>query len=273
MSFKKRITCQQPITILVAGPNRTGFKYQNFSDESNKSFVGLLNGDPNRSSATLTIIGDQFGSVGIPAKSQITILGPVSAVTTITIGANVLSANNGPRTSGSDDFDITAVDVYQDICDAINDAANSFAVGFDAMYENGQLVVKTVGAGYSYNSTVITSSDESEISVTPFSGGGQTPGNSKIFIGEYTLVPGIDWEVVNGNANVSAANLAAAISRLPKYTANAILNVIDISGPTGDSFNTRFEAIQDGLVPNYELSPSDGKMLIVGQSISSVEII
>lgn len=276
MPFHKRMTCQQPVTILVAGPNgRTAFRYQNFSDETGKGRHGLLTGDPSNSTAEITIVDANFGTIQLSARSVISFLiaPPVTNGLIIDINGTNLVGFNGARTSGNDDFNINASPLQTEIIDAINDVANSFAANYVASAYEDFVILTTVATGYVTNTDTISSSIPGEISVSPFSGGGQTEGWSTITIGDRNLVSGVDWEVVETDPALSAASLAASISRIPGYSATALANVISILGPNGDSFNPEFSALQDGPVPNFVLVPGDGKVQYGTQSIGAVEII
>lgn len=279
MSMYKRMTCQQAVTILVPRVGtRTGFRYQNFTDETGKVRYGLLTGDPDRSTGTITISDATFGTVDVPSCSMINVLNTtMTAGIIITINGNPLEGTVAPRVPGTGDdaFCIGAADVIQEIVDAINDASNSFAADIVASIiaegEN-QIKLEAVTPGYISNNMAITSSIPEEILVSDFSGGGQSAGKSKLYIGDMTLVPGLDWEVVEGNINASAHNLTDSISRISGYSATHLAGVIDVLGPTGSSFNPRFEALNVGTT-NFEVSPEDGKINVVGQTLGPIGII
>lgn len=273
--MSRRITFQPPITILVPTVGtRTAFRYQMATDNTGRTNIGLLSGNPLGSTCQVTLVNADFGTTDIPAYSIIDIMSaPTAGVIVLNIDGTLLSGVGVPRTPGNDDFDVTAADIALEITDAINDAANSFAVNFIAYNGAESVRIETVLGGYATNSTAISSNTVSEISVSEFSGGGQTTGNTVLYLDDRELWPGKDWEVVEGNINLSAINFAAALTRLPLYSAVAVGPVITITGPTGYDPGVRFESICTGLVENFSLVPSTGKVTLNGQVFGGIGII
>ena len=84
-------------------------------------------------------------------------------------------------------------------------------------------------------------------------------GPTTITLGQYVLESGDDFLVGALVAN-TAANLAAAISALPEYSAVAVGPVISIQGPVGP-VGEFLKFMAGGASPNnFALSPADGTL-------------
>ncbi|MDB4278174.1 hypothetical protein N9917_01090 [Deltaproteobacteria bacterium] len=103
---------------------------------------------------------------------------PLTVGDTLTIGGLPLTGITGTRTAGSDDFSVdgSTVDIVAaEIADAINDAANSFAVTVVAVSSAGGIVTVTaIAAGAGGNAITIVSSTGDVVT----SGGTLTGGGS-----------------------------------------------------------------------------------------------
>lgn len=83
------------------------------------------------------------------------------------------------------------------------------------------------------------------------------PSYEEIEIGPYTLRESRDFNGVDGSAGDTAVALAAAINRLPEFSAVVDATDITIYGPNGPN-PTRFTYTRPQAVPNFTLSPSNG---------------
>lgn len=78
-------------------------------------------------------------------------------------------------------------------------------------------------------------------------------------IGEFTLTSGEHF-IVGGTTAITATNLAAAINRLPGFSAPTPgASTITVTGPAGPGGNAiLLEAVYGGAIQNFTLTPDDG---------------
>jgi hypothetical protein len=81
-----------------------------------------------------------------------------------------------------------------------------------------------------------------------------------IYLGGYELRSGEDYVVANADVNTTAANLAAAITLLPGFTANANLADVEIVGPLGPQGNAILFRVGGYSPASYTLTPASGTL-------------
>lgn len=95
-------------------------------------------------------------------------------------------------------------------------------------------------------------------------------GNGSVLnLGDVTLIEGVHWEVVVGDVNSTAGNLATAINNLNGFSATALADVVSIEGVKGSS-NLVFTQI--GFTNNLSLDPATGTMTNGSPSVAEIEI-
>lgn len=81
---------------------------------------------------------------------------------------------------------------------------------------------------------------------------------ARLYLGEFVLVSNEDY-TPGGSTALTATALAAAIDALPGFAAAAVGSDVNITGPFGPNGNeVVLQAVYDGTVQNFTLSPSDG---------------
>jgi hypothetical protein len=80
-----------------------------------------------------------------------------------------------------------------------------------------------------------------------------------LYLGNFTITSGEEL-IVAGSTALTAANLADAINALPGFSAPAPAgSTVTVTGPSGPNGNVlRFEAVYEGAIANFTISPSDG---------------
>lgn len=93
---------------------------------------------------------------------------------------------------------------------------------------------------------------------------------SYLVLGDNTLWPYRDY-TPGANAGATATAIAAAINRLPNYTATANLTVVSVGyDPSGDV--VEFRSIRLGTVTNFTLSPTTGSLTLGNPHIEAIEL-
>jgi hypothetical protein len=121
--------------------------------------------------------GADFSTFGPASQGTISILDTIAEGDTITIGGVVLTAEDGARTPGSNDFDLngTPLQVAQEIVNAINDPLNSFTpLVIAAIQIPGIPIIQLTSIATGYYSTLpIATSNATSIGLsgTNLSGG------------------------------------------------------------------------------------------------------
>lgn len=97
-----------------------------------------------------------------------------------------------------------------------------------------------------------------------------TTGTAVLHLGPYKITS--NTEYTTGNAATTATNLAAALNRLPEFS--AVVNggdntQVDVTGPGGPvGHGITFKVVYNGSKTNYTLSPTTGTMTVGGPAIT-----
>lgn len=158
---------------------------------------------------------------------------------TLTIGGVALTAVAGARTSGSNNYDGTlgtAHLIAVEISEAINDAANDFALIASANTPAAVIIILTAVTlkGTAGDAITLTTSDALDVSKTAFAGG------------------------VNNTAGTATA-LGAAIDMLPEYSASVVGSVVSVLGPSGPLGN-QVAFYSEGFNPTNFTFSTDGHL-------------
>lgn len=87
-----------------------------------------------------------------------------------------------------------------------------------------------------------------------------TTGRALLYLGEYTLIPHVDYTPGAG-VNATATALAAAIDLLPQYTAQAVGAVVSITSTLQPVEQVVFRVGYEGTIENFTpLVPATGYM-------------
>lgn len=254
-----------PFTVLVANPatGRTGFRNQLISDSSGNAHMGLMTGSPTNSTGAITIVNADFTVSDLYATGGFLVTLPMTAGVEVVINGNTLVGVAIARTPGNGDFNVLAADVGAEIVAALTDALNAFDTDIVAARSGNFIGLTAVTAGVAGNALTLTTNDPAQVSLSgdTLLGGGQSAEQSSLRIGPYTLVTGVHWAVVVGDAGASATALAASINRLPGYTASALAAVVTVTGPASPagSEDQTFETQYQGVL-HFTLSPANGSL-------------
>lgn len=270
----RKIVAPGSFTILVPDVTRQrgGFRIQQIHEkDTSRVSHGLMTGNPGASSGTITVSSDVFGYTDVAATGSFTVIDTVTTPITLTINGNTLTGTNGARTPGSDDFNIngTPETVAADIVSAINDAANSFDTDVVATASGSKVCLTAATAGFTSIDIASDTPEQIQASGAFLTGGFQFGGSEQIItVGDFVLIPGVNWEVVEGDDVTTAANLAAAISNLPSFSAtNGGTAVVTITGPNQGGALELTEKAKS----NFTVSPENGE-LTRSLSVGPIEI-
>lgn len=95
-------------------------------------------------------------------------------------------------------------------------------------------------------------------------------GNGSVLtLGKVVLVEGVHWEVVVGDVNTTAANLATSIDNLTGYSATAVGAEVSVEVGSGE-MNLDFKQVEN--TSNLTLDPTTGTMTNGSPAIEEPEI-
>jgi hypothetical protein len=238
------------------------FEQQLITDTSGKSGVALVTSTLSNSTGTIQIVDAFFGVVEMAATGGITLLLPLTPGVTITLAGHTLTGINVARTPGADDFNVLATNLAVELADAINDPLNTPHAHVVATPLGTDFVgLVAVIPGIAGNSIALVTNTATEVflSHTTLLGGGQSAGSSALQVGQFSLVTGVHWNTVPGDAALSAVQLAASIERLPGYSATPVADTVTVIGPMGmNDADLQFKALYQGTAVNFTLVPNTG---------------
>lgn len=152
-----------PVTITAGEYDELTLHYTgDIGGVSGNHTITLTPGTYNSATTLATEVNNRLAAIVSPvqATGSITIGGIPAPLTTITIGAGVLTANAGvPRTPGANDFDPTAAPLSTEIANAINDPANAFVPIVTAVDANPIVQLTAVPVGFAGNAIVLLTTD------------------------------------------------------------------------------------------------------------------
>lgn len=219
----------------------------------------LYEGTPGPSTGDITVADASFGTVTLSASGSFEVVGTVSIGTTITFTDGTTTRTlTAAAVPGVDEVDPTSDPVSEAIANAINDAANSLDDIVTACFKGSVVEVTAIPAITDSVSISTNAPSEIQILTETLVGGGQAPLNVDILLGEFTLVPGLDFQVVEDDTAGTATNLAVSVNNLAGFTATVLGSVVTVTGPASRS--TRFEVVHRGPTVNFTLSPDAGVM-------------
>lgn len=272
---------KRPFEIVVPGVGEGPRKFiiQEATDRQSRTYHGRVTGDPGPSTATLTVVDANFQVTETAATATVTVSGPVTVGTTLTINGVTLTGVGVARTPGSDDFNVTGDDatVAAEIVAALSDAANSFDTIVTSSADAAVITLTVVDAGPEGNDLTLATNAPTELvlSGATFTGGTQivaNPFTTTVQIGPYVLQVGLSWFAVQGDTAATAVNLAAAISNLPGFSTSVLGSDITIMGPNAG--DTTFLTSSNDGVTHFTLTPNNGLFdFSAVQGFNAIEIV